>query len=211
MLLVRNPKRKQDYEDQEDFYIYDFKKRGHYEACDKLKTLNLQPISIKPAKKLVDQVYLKPTSDDPKLFNMCLRFIALNVECVDSFHTLPSLIGREIFMECVKVNKFDSEKYEPDLILECISLFSKAYPELLIESINLCNLPKDLLLFMTNILARCSVKKLNLSQNQLNEPCDQKSVISALICYNYIVLNINIYVLIRLSSILLWRVVLKSI
>lgn len=178
MLLVRNPKRKQDYDDLDDYYLYDFKKRGNYESCDKLKSLNLQPVCIKPAKQLIDQVLLKPVNpQSPKLFDMCLRFIALNVECVDSFRTLPSLIGHEIFMECIKVKKFEGQQYPTDLILECISLFSKAYPDLVIESINLSNLPKDLLIFMTKIINGCSVKKLNLSRTQLNELCDQKNVI----------------------------------
>lgn len=177
MLLVRNPKRKQDYDDLDDYYLYDFKKRGNYESCDKLKSLNLQLVCIKPAKKLIDQVLLKPVNpQSPKLFDMCLRFIALNVECVDSFRNLPSLIGHLIFMECIKVKKFEGQQYPTDLILECISLFSRAYPDLLIESINLNNLPKDLLIFMTKIINGCSVKKLNLSRTQLNELCNQKNV-----------------------------------
>ena len=175
MQLVRT-KRKYDDEEENIYYIYEPRKRQHLES--KTKSTKPQPQFTKPDQQFINlasnltQANLKPTKS-LKLFDMCLNFIALNVECIEHLRTLPSLVGEIIFNNCIKLDKFNCKVYRTDLILDCISLFAKAYPHLLIESVNLTDLPPETLTLMATIISECSLKRLNLKNTNLNELCSE--------------------------------------
>jgi len=144
------------------FTFTTLKKRSlnKFSECVKKQQYN-QPIISK-------QQSLIPRSCNFKLFDMCLEFIASNIENVESFQTLPSLVGEQIFNECVKLGKFNSKIYGSELVRERLFLFADSYADLVIESIDLSN-QQDLtsLNILLSIISKCSLKKLNLSNTKL--------------------------------------------
>lgn len=163
MQLIRNHKRKfEDLDDNEIYYIYQKPK--------KVTTSSHYSPKTQPARLTSHLFHLKPGSANFKLFDMCLEFVAANAECVDSFTTLPSLIGEQIFNECLRLGKFNSKFYQSNTIYQCLCAFANAYPDLFIESLDLSgHHEKNNLLYHFSIISKCSVKKLNLSDTNLNE------------------------------------------
>ncbi len=165
LLRTNKNKRKLDDLDDEIIYIYDPKKRSI--------NSNHQPLKRQEHQRqqhtfLIDHICLRPASSKFKLFDMCLEFIATNVECIESLHTLPSLVGEQIFNECIKLGKFNSEIYGGDLVRERLFVFASAYPDLVIESMNLSDQQdKSSLNYLLSIISNCSLIKLNLSNTKL--------------------------------------------
>ncbi len=163
LLRTNKNKRKLDDLDDEIIYIYDPKKRSI--------NSNHQPLKRQEHQRQQQTFYhicLRPVSSKFKLFDMCLEFIATNVECIESLHTLPSLVGEQIFNECIKLGKFNSEIYGGDLVRERLFVFASAYPDLVIESMNLSNQQdKSSLNYLLSIISNCSLIKLNLSNTIL--------------------------------------------
>jgi hypothetical protein len=152
------------------FYVYDAKKKrlcsnfiipNHTAKQDDVVDLNLK-----------DKTYvLKPIDKkNIKLFDMCLRFIADNIENVDSLIGFPSQIGELLFNECIKIGKFDSHSNKSNKISKSnLHLFADAYPDMLIESISLSNINKFAFLNFQSILSQCLIHSLDLSNVKLNE------------------------------------------
>ena len=151
------------------FYVYDAKKKR---LCSNFN-IPKQILKIKQdvdSNDLVDYV-LKPVDNkNIKLFDMCLRFIAENIENVDSLVGFPSQIGELLFNECIRINKFDSHLNKSNKTTKSnLNLFADAYPDMLIESINLSNINKFEFLNFQSILSQCLIKNLDISNVKLNE------------------------------------------
>jgi hypothetical protein len=150
-------KRKIDPETSEIYYIHE-NKRIHF---DSIKLTN--ECRNNGTETLNESGLLKPSNNNNfKLFDMCLTFIATNLEHVDSLIGFPSQIGLLLFKECVKISKFNSPS--------CLIKFARAYPDLLIESLNLSSSINDnILQHMSPLITICCLKKLDLSSCNLNE------------------------------------------
>ena len=118
---------------------------------------------------------LKPTRS-LKLFDMCLEFIATNVEHVDHFRHFPELIGELIFKECARLNKFNSLNYPSETILKSLLLFADGYPRSLIESIDLSVKSKEQILQLESVLSICELRRLIMKNTKLNEITDRDKV-----------------------------------
>jgi hypothetical protein len=90
-------KRKIEYDSDEIYYIHEFK-RAHIEPLFGFGRSAKHSITkVPPFLKTCDEeAVLKPT-ESLKLFDMCLRFIASNLECVDSLTGLPDQIGQLLY------------------------------------------------------------------------------------------------------------------
>jgi hypothetical protein len=151
-----------NHETNEDafFYVYEAKKRNLKSnlKIDSNARLIMKGIRIDDDPK---SYCLRPVYNRINLFDMCLRFVALNFDLVDSLIGFPSLIGEMLFSECVKCQKFNAKK-EFKTVESHLNVFAQTYPDLLIESINLAN--KKLVL--PNILVTisyCQIRRLDLS------------------------------------------------
>lgn len=161
-LSNRNNKRKIDTEDSDDvYYIHEFK-RAHLVTSKATKT---QQIPIGNEQQIA---VLKPTPKF-KLFDMCLRFIATNLENVETLVEFPSQIGVLLFNECQQINKFNAD--ESIYALKCFKMFTTAYPDYLIESLNL-NQQSKLLVEIAPIISVCTINKLDLSDCDLSTQTD---------------------------------------
>ncbi len=152
-------KRKIDPETSEIYYIHE-NKRIHFDSINKLTNECRNNVTETQNESGV----LKPSSKNNfKLFDMCLTFIATNLEHVDSLIGFPSQIGLLLFKECVKINKFNSPS--------CLIIFARAYPDLLIESLNLSSssINNNILQHVSPLITICCLKKLDLSSCNLNE------------------------------------------
>ena len=152
-------KRKIDHETSEIFYyIHENKRMIHF---DSIKLTN--ECRNNGTETLNESGLLKPSNNNNfKLFDMCLTFIATNLEHVDSLIGFPSQIGLLLFKECVKISKFSSPN--------CLIKFARAYPDLLIESLNLSSsINNNILQHVSPLISICCLKKLDLSSCNLNE------------------------------------------
>jgi hypothetical protein len=150
------------------FYVYDVKKK---KLCSNLN-ISKQVPKFKQDVDLNNLDYvLKPIGNkNIRLFDMCLRFIANNIENVDSLIGFPSQIGELLFNECIKIGKFDSHLQNSNKNSKLnLALFAYAYPDMLIESINLSNIEKFAFLNFQSILSQCLIQNLDLSNVKLNE------------------------------------------
>jgi hypothetical protein len=102
------------------------------------------------------------------LFNICLTFIAKNIEFVEDFIDFPSQFGQLIFKECVQIGRFNFN--ETNFIKEehSLKLFAQAYPDLIGNSLTLKSNP-ILFSYFENIMKFCFIKFLDLSN------CDLKT------------------------------------
>lgn len=103
---------------------------------------------------------------------MCLRFIASNLECVDSLTGLPDQIGQLLYKECERLEKFNSKEYSPDSTQKCLLKFATAYPDSLIESMNLSFKSNQFLFQLKPIISVCFIKRLDLTACNLNQLCN---------------------------------------
>lgn len=166
-LASRNSKvkRKIENEDQDEvYYIHEFK-RAHLEPEVKSKQLHQPKPSI--LVKSDEIGYLKPLKpSNLKLFDMCLRFIAENLEHVDTLNGFPEHIGHLLLDECVQISKFDSDK-SPNSF-RCFKMFTDAYSYCMIDALNLAN-QSNLLRDLKSIISTCSLTSLDLSNCDLIE------------------------------------------
>lgn len=71
------------------------------------------------------------------LFQLCLNFIASNLDMVDSFVGLPSLIGEQIFDAAVGNNMFSIDRGDCETLQRRIELFLDAYASEVLVSLSL--------------------------------------------------------------------------
>ena len=92
-------KRKTESNSEEIYYIHEFK-RAHIEPLfdyRRAKHLKIASHSFKTCQYIHEkESALKPT-ESLKLFDMCLRFIASNLEYVDSLVGFPDQIGHLLY------------------------------------------------------------------------------------------------------------------
>ena len=74
--------------ENEFYYIYESKKK---QLCTNLKIYKSIILSTEETQGDIEYA-LKPIGKSVKLFDMCLRFISLNLEAVDSFIGIPSQV-----------------------------------------------------------------------------------------------------------------------
>ena len=109
----------------------------------------------------------KTTANELKsLFNICLTFIAKNVEFVEDFIGFPSQIGHLIFKECVHVGRFNFNETNFTKEEQSLKLFAQAYPDLIGNSFNFNSNP-ILLSYFVDIMKFCFIKFLDLSNCNL--------------------------------------------
>lgn len=146
-----------DQNEENFYYIYESKKRNL------TSNLRIKPTKFQAESKEDETLSfsLKPCSSERiRLFDMCLNFIALHLNLVDSLVGFPSIVGEDLFKECVKCSKFNSENRN-------LSLFADAYPEYLIKSINLSAKP-SIFTSLVPIIEKCFIKQLDISNCNLN-------------------------------------------
>ena len=145
------------------FYVYDIKKRN---LTSRFNTGNASQYVMKLRTIHPDTEYsLKPINNKIKLFDMCLRFVALNLELVDSLVGFPSLIGETLYNECVKCNKFNGKNEAQKSIEYNLLLFVRAYPEFA-QSLNLVN-RRLALNNLKPVISHCCIHSLDLSNCDL--------------------------------------------
>jgi hypothetical protein len=74
--------------ENEFYYIYESKKK---QLCTNLKIYKSIILSTEETQGDIEYA-LKPIGKSVKLFDMCLRFISLNLEAVDTFIGIPSQV-----------------------------------------------------------------------------------------------------------------------
>jgi hypothetical protein len=100
-----------------------------------------------------------------KLFDLCMHFIALNVENVDSFVGFSEDIGHLIYKECLKLGKFND--FTDNNTIRALNVFSIAYPDLLAQNLNLNQKPY-LLNDLFNVIKNLEITQLCLQNCALN-------------------------------------------
>jgi hypothetical protein len=131
--LKKGEKRKYTDDPELLFYVYDAK-RQHLWSNFTAPLIEYENCEFKRFFR---------TGKVKKLFDICLRFVAIHVECVESFHRFPSLIAKQIFSECVTVGRFDLAKAmangDESTVNSILELFALAYPDELATSLNFKN------------------------------------------------------------------------
>jgi hypothetical protein len=147
-------------EDQEFFYVYDVKRQHLW---SNLKESN---VTVENVSGLGNSFYR--TDKVRKLFDICLRFVAVHVEWVESFERFPSLVAHQIFNECVSIGRFNMEyANDQQTINQILRLFAHAYPGELATSLNLKNNYK-LLKSMSQSIGCFCLTQVDLSNCDLN-------------------------------------------
>ena len=90
----------------------------------------------------------KITLREGSLFNMCLKFMSLNIDLLDSLHGLPDMIGEQVFAACVRYEALvflldaDGGLTTSDRIkVRVLGLFDEAYNEMLLSRMSLRGVP----------------------------------------------------------------------
>lgn len=120
-----------DQTESDLFYVYDANKRALFTSFN-----NKMSATMKKSDSACIEQALRPIGNKINLFEMCLRYVAINIDLVDSLIGFPSLMGKILFDECVKLNRFDQKI---DKFQSRLNLFSQAYPDQVIESLSLTN------------------------------------------------------------------------
>ncbi len=77
-----------------------------------------------------------------------------------------------LFKECERLEKFNSKEYSPDSTQKCLLKFATAYPDSLIESMNLSFKSNQFLFQLKPIISVCFIKRLDLTACNLNQLCN---------------------------------------
>ena len=160
---VDNHRNDENEEEQPFYYIYERKNLN-----TNLRLNSSKQRSYDDSGDAVKSALTPLENKNIKLFDMCLRFIAENLELCDSFVGFPSQIGHLLFKECVKTGKFDSNKTKSSTLNKCLNLFANAYPDCLFECLNLANQTETVLNTLKPLINICQIKCLDLSGTNLN-------------------------------------------
>ena len=101
-----------------------------------------------------------------KLFHICLNYVARNVHLVDSLVDFPEITGKLLFDEIVKIEIVDLAVKDQN-VTKTLSLFSHAYGELFMSSLNLQNNPLLINHFTNLLTAFRELTRLDLSHCHL--------------------------------------------
>jgi hypothetical protein len=153
------------------FYVYD-NKRSCLISNLKHQSNNNNKASYAISDSFQKLVGLKPTNSI-RLFDMCMSFIADNLNLVESLIGFPSLIGELIFEASLKLDKFNSNILSEETVKLFLRLFAEAYPDEFCSSLNLSNRGEAMLTFLQPIISISSVKFLNLSNCHLKKLNDK--------------------------------------
>lgn len=72
------------------------------------------------------------------LYKLCSRLIVNNLDLVDSFYGLPSLVGEEIFIEALETDQFLNIDHE--VLKHRLHVFTDAYGSDMFQTLNWCNM-----------------------------------------------------------------------
>ena len=143
-------------------------------------------------KKTQKQIIVeKITLGEGSLFNMCLKFLSVNIDLLDSLVGLPEIIGEQLLSYMIHNNvfNFQSTGYLSPfdrLKIKKLALFDEAYNELLLRSLSLTNIHENFD-FMPLLHCFQNLVELDLSGRTLSD--DIFSLLSKFSCLEKVILQ----------------------
>lgn len=138
---------------------------------------------------LKEKICLKEGS----LFNMCLKFMTINIDLIDSLVGMPEIIGEQLFSYMIKEKIFNFEISKDgslsanDLFkVRKLAVFGEAYNDLILKSLTLDGVPLNFN-FMPLICNFQFIVELDLSGRKL--PSELFSIVATFACLEKLILQ----------------------
>ncbi|CAF0709790.1 unnamed protein product [Brachionus calyciflorus] len=176
---TQNNHKKRKYENLKDestednlYYIYESKRRN-LTANFNFK-INENSVNDTNENDSINFALKPENGKKINLFQMCLHFVAKNLEMVDSLVGFPSIVGELLFDECIRIGKFDKNLTISSLVQKYVRLFADAYSDIFIESLTLSTRSASIIATVLPIVSLCNLKELCLRDCNLVKILESK-------------------------------------